>query len=906
LLTLTTSLFRNLFSKKQVEQDLDEELQSCLEMLTAEKNESGMSRKEARRQAQLELGGVEQVKEQVRRARIGAWIDDFWKDFHHGLRTLRKSPGFCTVAILTLALGIGANTAIFSIIDGVLLKPLPYYDPDRLVAVFETRLDKPDSQWGVSQENFYDWKQQSQVFESFSLIHWYWGTTLLADDLPERLSGRRPTEGYLEMLGAQTSLGRLFLPEDYPTDSNGDTVILSHHTWQRVFGADPEIIGKPANLGGSIYTVVGVLAPDFHPLMGEIDFWTPRHSKPYYSNRKGRYFGVVGRLKEGVELQEAQAELDVIARRLADEYPDSQAGFGARVQPLQEYLYGYAGKRLFLIFGAVLFVLLIACANVANLMMVRAAAREKEMAVRSSLGASRFRLTRQLLTESLVLALLGAACGLFLAFVGSQWILSINPGAVPRVNEITVNARVLGFTLSIAVLTGLLFGLIPAFQASKPNFNEALKETGQLPSTRLGRRRVHGLLVMAEIALSLVLLLGAGLMIQNIRRLLQIDPGFRTENLVTMEISLPIIRYINPGGGGKPNQMKPQAALVLTAIQERLRALPGVSSVSMTDWGTPLDGCTTRLVAPGTQPPQGKDGGESAPWACYHPVGPDYFHTVEIPLLKGQVFTGAEGPDTAKTAVISESLARRYFQGTDPIGRLLTISYSWGRDIITEPPREIVGIVGEIRQSLYREPIPAVYIPYSQLPEEFPGPHNAQRNGVSFILRSLHDPADLGPALREVVASVARDVPIVSIETIEDVQSRSVRWSRFYTWLLTVFAGVALVLAAVGVFGVTAYSVTLRTREIGIRMALGAQRRDVIKLVMRQTLIMAVIGLGIGLAAAAGLTRFLASELHEVEPTDPVTFAGVSLLFGVLVFLACLIPAWKATKLNPMEALRCE
>ncbi len=542
LLTLTTSLFRNLFSKKRVEQDLDEELHSCLEMLTAEKIQEGMSPKEAHRRAQLALGGVEQVKEQVREARIGAWIEDFWKDFRHGLRTLRRNPGFSTVAVLTLALGIGANTAIFSIIDAVLLKPLPYHNPDRLVAVFETRLDKPDGRWGVSQANFFDWKQQSQVFEYFSLIRWYWATTLLADDVTERLSGRQPTEGYFEMLGAQTSLGRLFLPEDYPTEDDGDTVILSHHTWQRVFGSDPEIIGKPANLDGKIYTIIGVLTPDFQPLEGEIDLWTPRFSKPFYSNRKGRYFGVVGRLKEGVELQEAQAELDVIAHRLADEYPDAQAGFGARIQPLQEYLYGYAGERLFVFFGAVLFVLLIACANVASLMMVRAAAREKEMAVRSSLGAGRLRLTRQLLTESLVLALLGAACGLFLAFVGLQWILSINPGAVPRVNEITVNGRVLGFTLSIAVLTGLLFGLIPAFRASKPKLNEALKETGQLPSTRWGGRRVHGLLVMAEIALALVLLIGAGLMIQNIRGLLQLDPGFRTETLVTMDIALPIRR----------------------------------------------------------------------------------------------------------------------------------------------------------------------------------------------------------------------------------------------------------------------------------------------------------------------------------------------------------------------------
>jgi putative ABC transport system permease protein len=392
-------------------------------------------------------------------------------------------------------------------------------------------------------------------------------------------------------------------------------------------------------------------------------------------------------------------------------------------------------------------------------------------------------------------------------------------------------------------------------------------------------------------------------MIRNIRGLLQIDPGF-TENLVTMEIALPIIRYIDPGGGGRPNQMKPQAAMVLGAIQERLQALPGVSSASMTNWGTPLTGCVTRLVAPGIQPPQSNSGGKSAPWACYHPVGPDYFQTVEIPLLKGRVFTRADGPNSAKTAVISESLARLYFPDIDPIGKLLTIGLG-DRDL-TEAPREIVGIVGEIRQSLYREPIPAVYVPYSQLPEKFPGSHNPQRTEASFILRTARDPADLGPSLREVVSSVARDVPILSIETIEDVQSRSVRWSRFYTWLLTVFALVALTLASVGVFGVTAYSVTRRTQEIGIRMALGAQRRDVIKLVMRQTLLMALIGLGVGLIAAVGLTRFLASELQEVESTDPMTFAGVSLLFGVLVFLACLIPAWRATKLSPMEALRCE
>ena len=762
------------------------------------------------------------------------------------------------------------------------------------MGVDETKLDGSGSPWGVSVPTFYDWKKQSRVFDELALFLWGWPFTVTGADRAEILTGRVVTDGYFKILGGKTCQGRLFLPEEYG-GGRKPIAIFSHGAWQRVFGSDPGVVGKTLTFDGQTHTVVGVMSPDFRPLAGgKIDVWMPMQlSDP---NRQRRYFGVIGRLKKGIDIQTAQAEMDVIAGRLAKEYPDL-AGFGAHVQPLREYLYGRFRGRLLPLFGAVAFVLLIACANVANLMLVRAAARDKEFAIRCAVGGGRARLIRQLLTESMLPAVLGAGLGVLLAYSGVQLMVGLNPDAIPLAEEIAINFRVLGFSLLIALLTGLLFGLAPALGASKPNLNESLKETGRRVTARFGGRRIHSVLVVTEVALSLVLLIGAGLMIHNIWRLLRVDVGFNPENLVTMRIKLPQIPYTV---GEYDRTLSPQAELVRKQIRERLQALPGVKAVSVA--GTsPLGGCVNRMISVGSQPPP-RGGGENAPWVCFHPVSPDYFRTLQIPLLKGRDFTERDNQSSPAVAVINETLARRYFPSEDPIGKLVRLGYMANE----EPPREIVGVVRDSRQILTRKPYPAVYGPYSQLPPGFKWDEVEERIVISFVVRSSTDPASLAPAMRRIVSEVARDAPVLDIRTIDDLRQETLQWEQFYAWLLAVFAGLAVVLAAVGVFGVTSYSVTRRTHEIGIRMALGGHLSDILKLVLKQGLILSFIGVAIGLVAAFGLTRLLASWLQEVKPTDPLTFAAVSLMLIAVALLACYIPARRATKVDPMVALRYE
>jgi putative ABC transport system permease protein len=852
-----------------------------------------MSAEEARYAALRSFGGVEQVKEECRDAWGVRFIETLLQDLRFGLRMLRKNPGFTAVAVLSLALGIGANTAMFSIIDNLFLRPLPYEASNRLVGVDETKLDGSGSPWGVSVPTFYDWKKQSRVFDELALFLWGWPFTVTGADRAEILTGRVVTDGYFKMLGGKTCEGRLFLPEEYEEGSER-VAVFSYGAWQRVFGSVPGVVGKTLTFDGQTHTVVGVMSPDFRPLSGKIDVWMPvQLSDP---NRQRRYFGVIGRLKKGIDIQTAQAEMDVIAGRLAKEYPDL-AGFGAHVQPLREYLYGRFRGRLLPLFGAVAFVLLIACANVANLMLVRAAARDKEFAIRCAVGGGRARLIRQLLTESMLPAVLGAGLGVLLAYSGVQLMVGLNPDAIPLAEEIAINFRVLGFSLLIALLTGLLFGLAPALGASKPNLNESLKETSRHVTARFGGRRIHSVLMVTEVALSLVLLIGAGLMIHNIWRLLHVNVGFNPENLVTMRIKLPQIPYTV---GEYDRTLSPQAELVRKQIRERLQALPGVKAVSVATL-PPLWGFRGRTISVGSQPPPRGDD-KDATWVCFQPVSPDYFRTLQIPLLKGRGFMERDNQSSPAVAVINETLARRYFPSEDPIGKLVRLGYMANE----EPPREIVGVVRDSRQILTRKPYPAVYGPYSQLPPGFKWDEMEERTVISFVVRSSTDPASLAPAMRRIVSEVARDAPVLDIRTIDDLRQETLQWEQFYTWLLAVFAGIAVVLAAVGVFGVTSYSIMRRTHEIGIRMALGGHLSDILKLVLKQGLILSFIGVAIGLVAAFGLTRLLASWLQEVKPTDPLTFAAVSLMLIAVALLACYIPARRATKVDPMVALRYE
>jgi putative ABC transport system permease protein len=826
------------------------------------------------------------------------------RDLRYSILTFYQNPGFTAVALLSLALGIGANTTIFSVIDGVLLRPLPYKDPDRIVMVAETRRDRPEGRWSASVPNFLDWRKQNHVFEELSGLRYSWSAVLTGGDEPYRFEGHLVTEGHFNILGGETALGRVLLPEDYRKGTTG-VLVLSHGFWQRHFGSDPAVVGKPVKVDGRPFTIVGVMSPRFRPAFYEsAEVWAPL---PWYTvpekARSFRYLGVIGRLREGVSMEQAQAEMDAIAGRLAQEYPEANKGWGARVDPLQERLVGWARARLLILLGAVCFVLLIACANVANLMLARASARQKEIAIRSSLGASRVRIIRQLLTESVLLAMLGGVLSLLLATWSLELLVAFSPGGIPRLNEVEINSRILAFTFSVALFTGLLFGLAPALAVSKPDLNESLKDARRQSGTGFARKRARRVLAVSEVALALVLLIGAGLMFTSFLRLQWVPLGFDPDNVLTMQIHLPRGKYATTVGkaadGDNLRQLTPQAASLREQALHRLSTLPGVEEASITAYA-PLSGCYGGKFSIEGQTPASR--GADPPWACFHPISPDYFDTLRISLRKGRQFVERDTHNAPWVAIINETMARQYFPGQDPIGRRLTIT----SEEAPEQPREIVGVVEDVKQILSRETFPEVYAPFSQQRTAFSGRYQPRRIQTVFVVRSASDPASIVTSARRVLAELDKELPIFAVETLEQTRSESLRYTSFYMLLLSVFAGVAVALSLVGVYGVVSYSATQRTHEIGIRMALGAHRVDVLKLIMKEGLILAMIGVAIGLAAAVGLTRLIASQLYGVEAIDPMTFSMVSLTLIVMVLLASYIPARRASKLDPMVALRHE
>jgi putative ABC transport system permease protein len=705
------------------------------------------------------------------------------------------------------------------------------------------------------------------------------------------------------MLGARACLGRLLIPDDYAT-GHPDRIILSYPAWQRLFGANPSIVGSSIRLDGKLRSVIGVMSPEYRPMGGgtgeeQVAFWGP----DWVTKRDLRLGMVIGRLKPGIGIEKAQAELDVIEARLAQQYPE-QKGFGARVQPLQVFLYGYWKKTFLAFFGAVVLVLLIACMNVANLLLARGASRGKEMAVRASLGAGRVRLVRQMLTESLLLSVLGAGLGLLLAYAGARFAVYASPQyAIPRANEISINLRVLGFTVLVALLTAWLFGLIPALRVSKPDLTESLKEGGHTPVARLGGRRIQSVLVIGQIALSLLLLVGAGLMIHNVWRVLHANLGVNTDRLAQLSITLyPSEEYVEPIGDGKSAKMKPKAALTIKQIEEHLRALPGVSTVSVTGMGV-FSHCNFRPMS-AEGPPQYLDMEHQV---CYEPVNPGYFGMLEIPVLKGRVFTDWDSSNSLPIAIISQSMAQRFFSGQDPVGKMINIGFEDSNDF---ERRQVVGVVADVRWSVNYPWHSAVYYPYSQMPPQF-ARGEGERLWVTFLVRSEANLAPLGRVMDRVVSEVARGVLIRASEAVANTRWRNSEGSRFYTWLLVAFAGTALALAAVGVFGVMSYEVARRTHEIGIRMALGAHSRDVLRLMLGNGILMTSIGLAIGLGSSLALGRFLQNLLdelyvREVKPTDPPTLAAVCLLLAFVALLACYIPARRAARMNPLTSLRYE
>jgi putative ABC transport system permease protein len=873
LFSRSGSLIRNTMRKQRVDRDLTEEVGSYVELLTEKNMKQGMNQEEARRAAMVEVGGVEQVKEEVRSNRAGFAVETFFQDLRYGFRSLRKKPGFTITAVIALALGIGANTAIFSVINAVLLRSLAYRDPGSIVMVWERSLRGGRSQNSVSPANFLDWKKQSRSFEQIA-ASWDTRLNLTSGGEPEEIQIQKVSADFFPVLGVSPELGRTFLREEEKPGTE-PVVILGHDLWERRFAGNPGIVGQTVAMSGRNWTVIGVMPPGFHFLNTQIKAWTPLQLDPATDWRKsGRFLRSVARLKPGVSVQQAQAELDTIGKQLEIAYPDYNKGWGVNLVPMYEQIVGDIRPVLLVLLAAVAFVLLIACANVANLLLSRAASRQKELALRAALGADRMRLIRQMLTESVLLALLGGILGVLLAYWGIQILVAFAPDNIPRLHEITIDPRVLGFTFGVSLLTGLVFGLVPALQSSRPDLNDALKEGGRGSSS--GSRVVRNLFVVTEMALALVLLVGAGLMLRSFSQLHRVKTGFETENVLTMRVQLPSAKY------GQPQQR----ADFFKRAEERIAALPGVKSVGAISY-LPLTGLATSTsfnLATKPLPPSESPGTE------VRPITPGYFTAMGIPLLKGRAFDERDGANS-RVLIINETLARKFFPGQDPIGQQLVISWE------PEVADEIIGIVGDIKETaLEQEPNPAVYWPYPREPYPF----------MNFVIRSAIDPTTLSAAVAREIHALDPDQPVADVRTLDQVVAKSIARPRFNAMLLAIFAGVALVLASVGIYGVMNYSATQRTQEIGIRMALGAKPRDILRLVVGHGMKLTAAGVAIGIIVSLALTRVMTNLLFGVTATDLPTFLGVSILLTAVALLANYIPARRATRLNPVAALRYE
>ncbi len=810
-----------------------------------------------------------------------------WQDIRYGMHMLLKSPSFTLVAVVALALGIGANTAIFSVVNAVLLRPLPYKNPERLVMMWQTNLRQGIGQDSVAAPNFLDWREQSQSFEHMAA---YRGQSfnLTVGDKPEQLPGAVVSASFFQVLGVKAALGRL--PQTEVDQPGGNLVaVLSHGLWQRHFGADPNLIGKPLTLNGESFTAVGIMPPGFKYPLDDTEVWAlskravpelpitiPGIDDPL-TLRGATYLKVIARLKPGVSLTQAQAEMATVSHRL-EQYEDNE-GVGVKIIPLQEQLVGDSRLVLLVLLGVVGFVLAVACANVANLLLARAAVRQKEIAIRHALGASRWRLARQLLTESVLLSVIGGVLGLVLAWWGIDLLMASIPEEIPRVKEVSLDPYVLGFTFAVSVLTGVLFGLAPALGASKPDLNSVLKEGGRTSTESIRRNRVRSLLVVSEVALALVLLVGAGLMMQSFLRLSEVNPGFNPENLVTAGLWLPQFKYPEDA----------QQVAFYTKLLERVAQLPGVSSSAAISV-LPLTGSNVS-TSPRVEGRPEPDEGERSE-VQLRSVSPGYFRTMGIPLLQGRDFSTRDDEDAQGVVVISEAGARRLFGSKDAaMGERL----DYVGDMEIHSWSEIVGVVGDVHESgLDQEATAEVYAPYRQLPSAF----------MSVVTRSALDPTNLTNAIRREVQAIDKDQPILEARTMNERIAESIAARRFSMQLFAVFAGIALVLAVVGIYGVMSYTVARRTHEIGIRMALGAGRGDVLHMVVGQGMILAAVGISIGVIAAFALTRVISSMLYGVSATDPVTFVGVAMLLTIVALVACYIPARRATKVDPMVALR--
>jgi putative ABC transport system permease protein len=871
---------RSLFRTQAVEGELDDELRFHFEQQREKYMQSGLTHDEALRRVRLDFGGMDQVKEECREARGVGVMETLVQDVRYALRTLRKAPGFTSVAVLTLALGIGANTAIFSVVDGVLLRPLPYRDPARLIALNETT--PKVGMVSVSYPDFLDWRAQSRSFSEMAAVYGV-GFNLAGINQPENISGEAVSTNFLSLLGVRPVLGRDFDASEEKAGS-APVVLLSYPLWQAKFAGDRGVLGRIITLDGRGFTIIGVLPEDFRSLdktdvMEPVGVWLTNNPDIERGDRGD--MTVVGRLAAGSGFAQARAEIDGVARQLEQAYPSTNDQVGALLRPIREVFVSGIRPAILILFGAVVFVLLIACANVANLFLMRGAGRTKEIALRIALGAGRGRIVRQLLVESFVLAFLGGLVGLALAAAGIEGVRRLTVDSLAGA-DLKLNASVLLFAAAAVVLSTVFFGLVPALQSTKAGVQSKLKDGGRTTGGGAGQHRWRSTLAVAEISLALILLVGAGLMMKSLYRLLAVDPGFRPDRILTMEMDLRTSQY----------DKAPSILNFWQRVLERVRTLPGVEAAAL-GTGIPLTDSHSRadVTVEGMALP--KPG--SFPHPDRHIVSPAYASTLGVTILEGREFVEMDSENAPRVAMINARMAREYFPKESPVGKRIM----FGHPSTKTAPKwlTIVGVVGDTR--LYGLANPSrleVYVPFRQSAEEH----------MNLIVKSAIDPAAMASSIRAVVAEIDKDQPIFGISTMNQVILNSVSTRRVTLILLGLFSALALVLAAIGIYGVISYSVAQRTHEIGIRMALGAQNKDVLRMILAQGAKIAGAGVVIGMAASFGLTRLMTKLLFSVSAADPLTFAGVAVMLVVVAMLACYIPARRTLRVDPMIALRYE
>ena len=799
-------------------------------------------------------------------------MQTLFQDLRYAGRMLVKTPGFTAIAILTLALGIGANSAIFSVVNAVLLRPLMYRDSEKLIRLYE---GLPQGGTGsVSVPNLKDWREQNTVFSEITAYQ-FGNFNLSIQDQPERIVGANVSSEFFDVLGTRAQLGRTFQKgEDQPGSNR--VVVLSDALWRRNFGADANLVGKDISIGGENFSVIGIMPPQFKFFASQM--WVPLvFTEKQLASRGSHAFNVLGRLKPERTLDQAKEEMATIARRLEQQYPDQQKNRTIKLVPLQEDNVRLIRPALFLLLAAVGLVLLIACTNVANLLLARAASRRSEIAIRAALGAKRGRLVRQFLTESVLLSFLGGLCGLLLAKWGTDVLVSMATGYLPVMTEISLDWRVMGFTLALSLLTGMIFGMAPAMHVSKTDLQDAIKDGGSRGGSSRGSW-LRGFLVVAEVAAALILLVGAGLLLKSFLHLLQVNPGFRTENVLTMRISLPDGKYKSADA----------MAGFYRQLLERVAPLPGIEASGVINLLPVLQaGYNGEFQIVGQEPdPSGKP-----PLVEIRTVSPDYFRALGVPLVSGRTFNARDQQGSEPVAIVNETFARRLIPNQDPLGKYIKDDQ--------EPGIKIVGVVGDVKQfGLIAPTIPELYTPYTQPP----GPGTTQT--MTLVVRTSGDPEALGPVLRKEVLSVDPAQPVYEVQTMQTVIGKAVSYQRLNMQLLGIFATLAMILAVIGIYSVMSYQVSQHTHEIGIRMALGAQPWHVLRLILREGLTLTLIGVVLGVAGAFALTRLLASLLFGVRASDPLTYIMVSLLLIFVALLACILPARRATKVDPLIALR--